>query len=81
MIIELYSINDQATQEFTPPFAVASEKAALRVFEEILETDTIKRKHKEDFNLYFMGEMNTDTGIIIQNKDPELIKKGEDYGG
>lgn len=78
MKMNLYSIKDSKTG-FMHPQVDLNHKSAIRNFELTLATvsgDTIMGFCPEDFDLYFVGEFDNESGLVSPLSAPELIKVG-----
>lgn len=71
MIMQLYSIKDRL-QGFIPPVPFANEQIAQRWYKEMLSENLTMKMSPEDFALYYMGEWDSDTGIITNNEPKEV---------
>lgn len=88
--VYIYSIKDKVTGEFMNPFYCRNEDEAKRIFAHNISKIEIWKENAEQFELYDLGLLNTETGIIIGNDQPnpdpivchpELICKGTDLIG
>lgn len=78
MKVNLYSIKDNKTG-FMHPQVDLNHQSAIRNFELTLATvsgDTIMGFCPEDFDLYFVGQFDNESGIVSALSAPELIKCG-----
>lgn len=63
MIMQYFSVRDQAIESFLPPFPAHTKGAAIRMF-----TDAVNNKdaqfatHKEDFSLWHVGSFDDQKG-------------------
>ena len=81
MILGLYSIKDKLT-EFQGTMAIQDDKVALRIFEGYCRRQ--KAENYTDsryFEIYKLGEMNTETGVInaYTKQEIKLIGEGDQY--
>lgn len=80
MKLKMYAIKDRATEQYDRPLYFLSAGQANRAF-----TDEINRadgnnaiyQHPDDYDMYDIGEFNTDTGET-EGKKPELMTRGKD---
>lgn len=80
MILRLFAVRDRATDQFGNPFCVVSKGQAIRSFSDEINRDAPDngmRAHAEDFDLYYLGEFDTDKGRFTTN-DPEMVAVGKD---
>lgn len=78
MIIKMYCMKDKKTG-FLQPHLDSNHKAAKRAFQLGLATakgDSIMGFCPEDFELYYLGEFDNESGIISQPTIPEFIVDG-----
>lgn len=75
MIFNVYSMRDELTGFIQPTFEL-SDNVAIRNFSfAINKKDTLLYANPKHFDLYCIGEFDTETGIL-KKKDPELIVTG-----
>ncbi len=78
MIKPTYSIRDQKTQEFLHPITSVNEETAVREFYNTLEQVPLMRTHPKDFDLYYLGSFDTDSGILNPVPAVQFIISGLD---
>lgn len=79
MIYKMYSNKDELSG-FLPPIPFTNEEMAKRYFKTLMETNTDMLHNPEDFNLYYLGTYDTESGTFIMDKtEPQRIAKGVDY--
>lgn len=72
MIKKLYSIRDQKSETFNPPFLQHSHGEAERTFGELAnDTKTQIGKHPTDYDLYYLGQFDTNSGKFELLDAPE----------
>jgi len=79
MKVKIFAIRDRATQQYTNPIMLLAPGQAIRLF-----TDDVNRatddnptyKHPDDFDLYEIGEYETDTAKF-ETHEPTLIAMGK----
>lgn len=65
MRLYVCSVRDRATSSYGNPMCVVAVGAALRGFsDEANRKDSEIGKHPEDYDLYKLGEFDTDTGLF-----------------
>lgn len=75
--MKLYSIKD-IKSGFNAPFVSANDEIAKRTFLDLCrDTNTTVGKFKEDFELWYIGEMSESKGTI--EGEPEYLVGGRDY--
>lgn len=78
MIKPIYSVRDQKQQEYLHPICTTNESTAIREFYSTLEQVPLMRTHPKDFDLYHIGQHDTETGIITPNLAVQFIISGLD---
>lgn len=62
---KLYSIFDKATGAYAAPFTQPTNAGAIRAIKMDMENEnSMLGKHSGDYELWFVGEFDTDTGQI-----------------
>lgn len=75
MIFTIYCIKDRLTGFLTPTFD-QNDPSAIRNFRHaLLHTDSLLNSHPADFDLYSLGEFNSETGVIV-SCDPRVVATG-----
>lgn len=84
----MISVKDKVTGEFLSPFYTHNKEEAARVFKHMLTTNEIWKDNPDNFEMYSMGILDTNTGNIISVQPdkqgtqpvthPDLIYKGID---
>lgn len=78
MILNIYSLFDQAAEAFTQPFFMHNDGLAIRAFQDnINATDTNVGQHPEQFTLYKLGTYD-DTNGSIEPSVPTSIALGQE---
>lgn len=64
----LYAIKDNKSGKFDRPFPMINDQVAIRGFKTIVnDKNTEPGKYPEDFELYKVGEMSEDTGVVVSD--------------
>lgn len=72
MQLKIYSIRDTKAEVFHPPFFQKSHGEAERSFSELLRDEkSLIYKYPEDYDLYYLGNYDDQTGKITPNNSPE----------
>lgn len=80
MILKVIAVYDAAVAAFYPPTFVQAAGLAVRSFgDEVRKEDTPFNAHPEDYELYCVGEFDTDTGALIPLPNPERLARGIEY--
>lgn len=73
---KIYSIRDSKAEYFTQPFFKKTHGEAERDFKMLAsEPDSKICKFKEDYDLYYLGEYDENTGILTPLPLPEAMMK------
>lgn len=76
MLLKAYSIRDQKGEVFNNPFFQKTHGEAERSFKQAVNDDqTTISKYPEDFDLYYLGEYNDQTGVFQSLDTPQHIAK------
>jgi len=81
MIQKMYAVRDTATDQFGSIMLLINNGHAARSFtDQVNENDKNNPlyNHSEDYELYYLGDYNTDTGKIQTTNEPEMIIRGKD---
>lgn len=81
MRYKIFSIRDRAADVFSQPWFFPSKGVAIRSFgDEINKKDSGSNlsAHPEDFDLYFLGEFDDESGTFDTSNRPEQIAVGKD---
>lgn len=74
--VQLYSIRDRKTEHFNMPFTIGSRANAISYFCNGIANEEIS--YKNDLELYYLGTMDIESGMITQDNLPEFIMSGEE---
>lgn len=63
---KLYAIRDEKAALFNPPCVFDNDAVATRAFGDLVtkDRDTVISNHAVDFALYYLGEIDVETGAI-----------------
>nr|QJB19818.1 MAG: nonstructural protein [Microvirus sp.] len=76
MQLKMYSIRDAKAEAYNPPFYKKTHGEAERDFTELTKTpDSMVCKYPEDYDLYFCGTYDDQTGLVESLKTPQHIVK------
>lgn len=68
MILQIFSIFDQAAQAYLPPFFLPSKGLAIRGFSDTCnDPNSNINRHPADFTLFQIGTYDDATGVIKQD--------------
>lgn len=71
MIQKLYSIRDAKAETYNTPFSAATNGIAERNFRQLVNDEkSFVSKYPDDFDLYHIGDFDTNTGKIIALDTP-----------
>lgn len=76
---KIYAIKDQAIEALSQPFFVQAQGQAVRMFmDETKNEQSQINKHPADFELYYLGEFDEQTGQITQTT-VERVARATDF--
>lgn len=74
----LISLKDRAVNAFQPVGNVRSEYEAFRVFKDLVsQPDTPQNRHPDDYDLYILGTLDDQSGLITPEATPRKIADGK----
>lgn len=74
----LYSIRDEKSGIYCPPYCVVSRGIAIRDFADlVMDKSTVLFKHPGDYRLYYMGDFDDLSGRV-DSIIPEYVLSGTD---
>lgn len=74
------SVFDKQSRQFSAPFTSFTSGTATRDFARaVRDSKGMVDKFPADYELYYIGSMDTDTGVLFCEAIPELLAKGADY--
>ena len=74
----MVAIKDRALNAFMRPFFAQTKGQAIRMFnDEVNNHESPMFKHPEDYDLYFLGTWNDDTGEYTNAGMPEQLAIGK----
>ena len=65
MIVSIYSVKDELSNEFMQPALISNDDLAKRQFKTQVNTITLWKENASDYSLYKIGSFNNETGEII----------------
>lgn len=80
MKMEIFAIRDRATDQYGNPMFFVNRGQAIRSFSDEINNNTdnnMLAKHSDDFDLYHMGQYETDTGVF-NTTTPTQVAIGKD---
>lgn len=82
MIVKLYSIKDVITGEFSSVMQFSNQAVCERTVKEFtnIQEPNICTQNTQDKQLWYLAELNTETGMYTNNT-PRLIKNLMEYKG
>lgn len=76
MLLKMFSIRDSKGEIFNPPYYAKTHGEALRSFKTLSnDPKSTINQYPEDFDLYFLGEYDDQTGKLKPNDTPQHIEK------
>ena len=65
MILKIFTLRDQKTDQYMNPMAMQTAGQIIRMLQdELTNNETMVGKHPEDFELFEVGQFDTNTGLI-----------------
>lgn len=76
MVLKVYSIRDAKAEVFNTPFYQKTHGEAERAFQQLVNDDkSTVNKFAEDFDLYFLGEYDDNSGTFKGLDTPQHMHK------
>lgn len=69
MIVVVYALFDRKTREYGLPIVARNDATMCRDLLNFRGSGAVQEKYPEDFDLYSLGEMNTETGRITPGEE------------
>lgn len=78
MIYRLYSIYDNVSLSYGPPSIEVSDAAASRMHRTVINNPQagLLYRFPSDYDLYYLGTYDNDTGYVVPQVPPQLVVKG-----
>lgn len=71
----MFSVHDVKCNTFLSPFIAPTNGSAIRSFSDIVnQPESVIHKHPEDYNLYFVGEFEQDSGALLPLTAPVFLE-------
>lgn len=65
MVQQIYAVYDNRAELYNTPFFMHNDRMALRAFADLVNDERSQvHRHREDFKLVHLGEINLNDGII-----------------
>lgn len=81
MTVNLYAMRDLKS-DFMSPTVSVNDAVAMRSFESAIQSSQHELfTHRNDFQLFRIGQYETETGLLIPEALPVLICEGKDVVG
>jgi hypothetical protein len=78
MKMKIYAVRDRATDQYGTPMFMIGNGQAIRSFgDEMNNKESQLNKHSDDYDLYTLGEWDSDTGEFTTEK-PKQLAIGKD---
>lgn len=76
MQLKIYSIRDSKGELYNTPFFQRTHGEAERAFRQLAsDENSLVWKYPDDFDLYYIGELDNQTGVITPQSTPQHILK------
>ena len=76
MILKMYAVRDLGARAFLAPFCATNDHDARRQFLMSSKHAPIMSEYPDDFDLYYVSNYDTDTGLVSPLGIPDCIQKG-----
>lgn len=77
---KIYAIKDQAIEAFSQPFFVQAQGQAVRMFmDESKNEQSQINRHPADFELWYLGDFDEQTGAITAAANIERVARAIDF--
>ena len=77
---KIYAIKDQAIEAFSQPFFVQAQGQAVRMFmDETKNEQSQINRHPADFELWYIGEFDEQTGTVTAAPNVERVARATDF--
>lgn len=78
-IRKVCAVRDRAVDGYGQPIFVVAQGQAIRSFiDEINNRESSMFNHPEDYDLYFLGDYDDDTGLLVACTPPKMLCVGKD---
>lgn len=80
--MQVYTVKDKVAEIHNTPFFQISHAVALRAFRESCLDDrdgNLLNSNPQDFELYYIGTYDDETGLVTSLNTPELLASGEKF--
>lgn len=76
MMLKMFAIRDSKAEAFKQPYFCHTHGEAERSFTQLVrDPQSVVSQYPDDFDLYFLGEYNDQTGVIKSLETPQHITK------
>lgn len=79
MIFGVYVVRDIKSTFMTPAFSINDQVAVRNFAHAVTTSQDVIHSHKEDFELYKVGEYDNETGFITRFEVKDLLCEGKDF--
>jgi len=77
MKVNAYCVYDRKSKVYNTPYFLSNDNVALRHFDTVMQsTDSLIGRYPDDYSLYRVAAMDTETGSVISEEYPVLIITG-----
>lgn len=77
--MNIYTVNDLASQTYLKPFCFATDRDAIEGFKHVCNDDeTPYSKHPQDFNLISLGSFDERTGLLSVSDEKMCVARALD---
>lgn len=77
--MKMLAVRDRAIDAFMNPFVVQALGQGIRSFsDEVNNSQSPMFSHPDDYDLYHIGDYDSDTGLVVACTPPRMIAIGKD---
>ncbi len=77
MRLKIFSVYDEKAMAYIPPFTLPTREMAVRVFGDMVSSDTHQfSMHPSDYTLFELGEFDDSDGVISVGRGPTKVVNG-----
>lgn len=75
-ILQIFAVYDKKAVAYANPFYYHQKGQALRAFQDaVCDPQSPLSKHPEDFSLFYLGDWNDTTGVIVPLTNPVPVEE------
>lgn len=80
MEIQMFSIYDEKTEAYSPPFNQTHIGQAIRAFNDTAtDQQTVINRHPQDYSLYHIGTFDDATSTMVSFNEPKFLARATEF--